>query len=199
MLWKLNRDVLEKERGEQANSVLEARAVFLSSLLDLQPDVATDLWTRAFGEFLYAVSDRFKNELIGEQASTVNSGGQVLAHLFLEAEHQVETSDAGNLDEAPILCLAFGRFGQITSDQLKDAFPNWKSLVTSEKTGSLRTKINDWSVRWNLDADWCREHALDVLCEWVADSKRYHSKMPAFDSPYSGLNVTNSGPQDVIS
>ena len=195
MTWKLNRDVLEKEKGEQANSVLEARAVFLSSLLDLQPDVATDLWTRAFGEFLYAVSDRFKNELIGEQASTVNSGGQVLAHLFFEAEHQVETSDAGNLEEAPIVCLAFGRFGQITSDQLKDAFPNWNSLVTSEKTGSLRTKINDWSVRWNLDADWCREHALDVLCEWVADQ----GLKWAFISPGMQLQLERRGWQRATS
>jgi hypothetical protein len=82
MTWKPDRGVLEKEKGEQPNSVLEARAVFLSSLLDLQPDIATHLWTSAFGEFLYVVSDRFNNELIGEQASSIHSGGQVFAHLF---------------------------------------------------------------------------------------------------------------------
>jgi len=29
--------------------------------------------------------------------------------------------------------------------------------------------LQDWSLRWNLNADWCRDHALRLLRHWLLD------------------------------
>jgi hypothetical protein len=179
MTWKVDRDVLEKKKSEEPNSVLEARAVFLSLLLHVVPDVAADLWSKAFFEFLYIVADRFKHELLGEQANTVNSGGLVIAHLLAEAIDQLKTDDDLNTNEDTMLCLAFARFRRIDSDQLKEAFADWNSLMNSDEMVGLKTKIHEWSVRWNLDADWCRDHALAVLCEWAVDETLRWAFLPS--------------------
>jgi hypothetical protein len=169
MTWKVARDVLEKKKSEEANSVLEARALFLSLLLHLLPDVAADLWSKAFLDFLYIVADRFKHELLGKQAKTVDSGNQVLDHLLAEATAQLKTGEDFNPNKESIACLAVARFKRIDSDQLKAAFPDWNSLINSNEIIGLKTRIHEWSVRWNLNADWCRDHALAVLCEWAVD------------------------------
>ena len=76
MTWKIRRDVLEKKTSERSNSALEARAVFLYSVLDLRPEVVTDLWTKAFIEFTRVVAHRFRRELVGADAA--DSGSKVL-------------------------------------------------------------------------------------------------------------------------
>ena len=178
MTWKVDRDILEKKKSEEANSVLEARAVFLSLLLDLLPHVAADLWSKAFSEFLYIVAHQFKRELIGEQAETANSGRQVIAYLLAEAIDQLKTDDHLNINEETLMCVAFSRFQRIDSDQLKEDFADWNSLNSDEIVG-LKTRIHEWSIHWNLDADWCRDHALAVLCEWAVDETLRWAFLPS--------------------
>jgi|GEM_PF-2831792 len=168
MTWKIRRDVLEKKTSERSNSALEARAVFLYSVLDLRPEVVTDLWTKAFIEFTRVVAHRFRRELLGQDALDA-SGSTVLARLVVEAVRKVEASDDSSLGDARILALTFATFTKINLDELEAAFPDWDSLKGSKQLRSVSKTINDWSVHWNLDAGWCRDHALSVLRHWIAD------------------------------
>jgi hypothetical protein len=168
MTWKIRRDVLEKKTSERSNSALEARAVFLYSVLDLRPEVVTDLWIKAFIEFTRVVAHRFRRELLGQDALDA-SGSTVLARLVVEAVRKVEASDDSSLGDERILALTFATFTKINLDELEAAFPDWDSLKGSKQLRSVSKTINDWSVHWNLDAGWCRDHALSVLRHWIAD------------------------------
>jgi hypothetical protein len=169
MTWKIRRDVLEKKKSERSNSALEARAVFLYSVQDLRPDVVTDLWTKSFIEFTCIIAHRFRRELLGEEAHDANSGSAVIARLVVEAVRKVEASDDSSFEDERILALTFATFTKINLDELEAAFPNWDSLKGSKQLRSVRKIIHEWSVNWNLDADWCRDHALSVLRHWIAD------------------------------
>jgi hypothetical protein len=169
MTWKIRRDVLEKKTSGRSNSVLEARAVFLYSVLDVRPDVVTDLWAKAFMNFTRLVAHRFRSELVGTDSHEAQAGSDVLNRLLVEAVRKVKASDDSNLTDERILALTFAPFAQIDLDQLEGAFPDWDSLKGSKQMRSVRKTIKDWSVDWNLDAGWCRDHALSVLRHWVAD------------------------------
>jgi hypothetical protein len=169
MTWKIRRDVLEKKTSERSNSALEARAVFLYSVQDLRPEVVTDLWAKAFKEFTRVVAHRFRRELLGEDARDANSGSAVIARLVVEAARKVEASDDANFGDERILALTFAAFSKINLDELEAAFPTWDSLKGSKQLRGVRKTIHEWSVNWNLDADWCRDHALSVLRHWIAD------------------------------
>ena len=169
MTWKIRRDALEKKTSGPSNSVLEARVVFLYSVLDVRPEVVTDLWTKTFMEFTRLVAHRFRRELVGTDSHEAHSGSDVLNRLLIEAVHKVKASNDSNLTDERILALAFAPFAQIDLEQLEGAFPNWDSLKGSKQMRTVRKAIKDWSVDWNLDAGWCRDHALNVLSHWIAD------------------------------
>src|SRR6185436_2723637 len=169
MTWKIRRDVLEKKTSERSNSALEARAVFLYSVLNLRPDVVTDLWAKAFIEFTSVVAHRFRRELLGEEAHDADSGSAVLARLVVEAVRNVEASDDSSLGDERVLASIFATFTKINLDEIEAAFPDWDSLKGSNQLRSVRNTIHEWSVHWNLDADWCRDHALSVLRHWIAN------------------------------
>src|ERR1041385_5910279 len=103
MTWEIRRDVLEKKTGERSNSALEARAVFLYSVLDLRPEIVTDLWTKAFIEFTRVVAHRFRRELLGQDALDAVSGSRVLARLVADAVSKVEASNDSSLGDERIL------------------------------------------------------------------------------------------------
>ncbi|HXM35411.1 MAG TPA: hypothetical protein VN920_09510 [Pyrinomonadaceae bacterium] len=48
---------------------------------------------------------------------------------------------------------------------------------------TLATAIQEWSEKWNLNADWCRDHAVAVLREWLShrqlDSVGLHTSKQA--------------------
>jgi hypothetical protein len=45
---------------------------------------------------------------------------------------------------------------------------SWSSLVSDKDAEALRQPILIWCTRWNLDSDWCRDHALSVMLRWLA-------------------------------
>lgn len=188
MTWKPDRHTLERKKGEHSDSVREARAVFLSLILDLYPSVAEDLWNKAFFDFSFAVAHRFKTELLAEQAQTMKSGQEVLSCLLLEAMKR-QGAESSKLSEEIAVGVTFGSFREINSDQLESIFPNWASLMNLEETASVSKAVHEWSIHWNLDADWCRDHALNVLCEWVADE---HLKW-VFLSPSTRTQLERKG------
>jgi hypothetical protein len=51
-------------------------------------------------------------------------------------------------------------------ERVRTTFRFWRFLNVKE-TRDLRTAIHNWSKKWNLNADWCRDHALAVLREWL--------------------------------
>lgn len=169
MTWKIRRDVLEKKTSERPNSALEARAVFLYAVLNLRPDVVTDLWAKAFIEFTSVVAHRFRRELLGEDAHDADSGSAVLTRLVVEAVRNVEASNDSSLGDERVLASTFATFTKINLDEIEAAFPDWDSLKGSNQPRSVRNTIHEWSVHWNLDADWCRDHALSVLRHWISD------------------------------
>jgi hypothetical protein len=184
MTWKIRRDVLEKKTRERSNSVLEARAVFLSTILHLHPEVVTDLWKKSLFEFALVVAHTFRIELLREQVDDTDSGTKVLARLRAEAVNEVEASGDSNLKDERVDCLTFAAFGRIDSDRLQSAFPDWHSLKNSKDARSVSTGIHEWSVQWKLDADWCRDHAVSVLREWVTDAAfKWAFLSPGMNSP----------------
>ena len=195
MTWKLDRHVLERKKSDQSDSVVEARAAFLSSILELQPQVAADLWTRAFVVFSFAVAKIFERELLPEGTQTANSGQGVLSQLFLEGMRKFEADELSQMNEERAIGFTFGRFRTINSGRLEGAFPDWASLTSSEEAVSVRKSIEDWSLQWNLDSEWCRNHALNVLREWLADE----TLRWAFLSPSMNSQLERRGWQRAVS
>lgn len=55
------------------------------------------------------------------------------------------------------------------TDGVPRGFRDWFSLQRIRGAGPLRESIVNWSRRWNLDADWCRDYAVAALWGWLAD------------------------------
>lgn len=168
MTWKIRRDVLEKKTSEPANSAREARAVFLYLVLNHRPDVVTDLWTKAFKEFIPVVAHRFRRELLGEGAHEAVSGSAVLARLVIEAVRTVDASDDSSLGDERILALTFATFTKINLDVLRhwiaDETLKWAVLLPGTKSqleqkgwrGATSSRI--WEVQYSRFGD-----ALSIL------------------------------------
>lgn len=63
--------------------------------------------------------------------------------------------------------------GKMTWQQFLEFLPDWKTVESESKSatpGSLlsdfRQALFDWSVRWHLDADWCRDYAIGAMRLW---------------------------------
>lgn len=158
--------VLEK-RKVPSDSVRRHRALFLSLISELQPNVVRDLWDRLFLDFSFVVAQRFKKDLLGDAERNVSTGKEVVRCLLAQAMRQWEANKSLKANDDNLLSSTFSRFSVIDPERLKEAFPNWATLLESKGVGRAPKQIIGWSLRWNLDADWCRDHALDVLREWV--------------------------------
>jgi hypothetical protein len=82
----------------------------------------------------------------------------------------------GRIVDPPLVELAslplmrvIGTLMRLGSSVIEKAFSDWKSIKASSHTRDLAYEIEAWSLRWNLNADWCRDHALKLLCHWLLD------------------------------
>lgn len=84
--------ILERKEKER-DSTGEARATFLRLISTLRPQVITDLYATVYVEFVYAVADHFKHELLGDTSPTT-SGAEAFLLIAkqviegIEAEHE---------------------------------------------------------------------------------------------------------------
>jgi len=153
------RNVLQMP-GYQAESRLLARASFLEgSILGFRENVIQDLWTTVFPEFKETVLRRFHAHIFyGTSAQkyekdsleflkTTNGNGDYLVHLLHRR-------------------LAPAQMDLTSPDPVRDEL---FCYVKAQQYGhnTLLDRIDEWSRRWNLDAEWCRDHALTVLRTWL--------------------------------
>lgn len=146
----------------------EARGSFLSLIPDLRPHVIGDLWSTTFFDFVFALAELFKKELVGD-ATKIKSGEEVFLHLLVCAMHE-QSAEPWLIDRVnAALIRTLGHFHKLDQQQVREAIPDWKTLQRRKKTGELRKKLQEWSTKWNLDAEWCCDHALSVLRCWLFD------------------------------
>ena len=192
---------IEKER-ELKDSVALARSNFLTLVPQLRPQAVIDLYTSSFAEFLFALAEHFREDLLNEnERSSHDLAFLCLARQTIQGiEPQHEPSFLGELDAStrdvinrhrpslvidhlrarlsePILvelaqiplmrviaCLM-----QIGDLAIARAFPDWTTLVKMGRYKEFVVTLSKWSSRWNLNAVWCRDHALRVLRHWLLD------------------------------
>jgi hypothetical protein len=63
--------------------------------------------------------------------------------------------------------------GKISWEQFQAFLPDWKSVESEAKSApvgspllAFREALLEWSVRWHLDADWCRDRAIRAMRLW---------------------------------
>ena len=145
--------------GFLAESRLLARASFLGTILGFRTNVIQDLWNTVFPEFKETVLRRFHSSIFSgtspqkyekdslEFLKTTNGKGDYLVHLLQRR-------------------LAPAQMDLTSLDPVGDEF---FSYVKAQQCGhnTLLDKIDEWTRRWNLDAEWCRNHGLTVLRAWL--------------------------------
>ncbi len=152
------------ERGVgPRDSRLVARALFLKAIPEIAPHVIDDLWP-TFWDFVFVVCKHFKKDLGVQQGG--RGGGepfqQVLARVSQENWIAITNSDR----EVWIwrgLFWVLAEIHKLDPGKVRTAFSHWSLL----SQGHLRQSLCKWSERWNLNEDWCREHALVVLRRWL--------------------------------
>lgn len=72
--------------------------------------------------------------------------------------------------------------GKMTWEQFLDFLPDWNTVESEAKSttpGSpiraFRDSLLNWSIRWHLDANWCRDRAIAAMRLWAYSkgAKRY--------------------------
>jgi small nuclear ribonucleoprotein (snRNP)-like protein len=175
--------VLEKQQ-ETPDSQREARGLFLGLIPDVAPvgpapQVISELWP-VFWSFLIAVVARFKDDLLPDNANGASTGEEAFVEICVRVFRKQEPEFWVNNGLGSILTMAFGHVRQKLQptlatnrthviDPVKRSFQNWKRLMRRKETRQLRDKLNQWSRNWNLDADWCRDHVLNVFRDLLFD------------------------------
>lgn len=67
------------------------------------------------------------------------------------------------------LMRAIGTLMHVGDQEIAVAFRDWKTVIKLGHCEALIKELKEWSLRWNLDADWCRDHGLKVLRKWLMD------------------------------
>jgi len=175
--------VLEKQQ-ETLDSQREARGLFLGLIPDVAPvgrvpQIITELWP-VFWSFLIAVVARFKDDLLPDNANSASTGEEAFAEICVRVVREQEPEFWVNNGLGSILTMAFGHVRQKLQptlainrthviDPVKRSFQNWKKLMRRKETKQLREKLNQWSRNWNFDADWCRDHVMNVFRDLLFD------------------------------
>jgi hypothetical protein len=72
--------------------------------------------------------------------------------------------------------------GKMTWEQFLDFLPDWKTVESAAKSAprislirAFQDSLLNWSIRWHLDADWCRDRAIAAMRLWLYSkgAKRY--------------------------
>ncbi len=112
-----------------------------------------------------------------EPSSLANLTKTVRDSLVVPRLHLLELHLLGRLSEPKFvemvrlpLMRTIGRLIRLGDPAIRNAFPNWRSL-TNTASKPLRKSLQQWSIRWNLNEAWCRDHALKVLRHWLLDDR----------------------------
>src|SRR6185369_13545922 len=142
------RNVLQMP-GYLAESRLRARALFLGLILRLRTNVIQDLWNTVFPEFKETVLRRFHSSIFSgtspqkyekdslEFLKTTNNSGDYLIHL-LQRKLAPSQMDLTSPDPVGHELSCYAKAQQYGHNTLLD-------------------RTDEWSRRWNLDAEWCRD------------------------------------------
>jgi hypothetical protein len=113
----------------------------------------------------YAVCKDFGGDLIGDLANN-RSGREVFDILHRRAWREnldfIRNSERSNR-RWRALFWPLEDLHKLDRARVMATFRTWNALPE----GSLRTSLKQWSQKWNLDADWCRDHALIVLLRFL--------------------------------
>lgn len=82
----------------------------------------------------------------------------LLAHLseLLESPHYQELASASIQD-------------------LLNRAPGWRDIKSSKQTSDLLDRLDEWSIRHNLKAEWCRRWAVTAMKAWASDEEALKS------------------------
>lgn len=134
------------------------RAVFLNTIASARPHVINDLWP-IFWFYLFSVCERFRSEL-GIEHET--DGAKIYHALFeRECRNPDQWQLVTNADRQNWIWRghfwAFGAIHKLDPEAVRNAFPTWNSPQV------FRSVIQNWSEKWHIDAEWCREFGWAVL------------------------------------
>ncbi|MBA3357533.1 MAG: hypothetical protein H0U18_16655 [Pyrinomonadaceae bacterium] len=134
-----------EKKSANSPSTQTARAEFLSLILELTPNVVSNLFHTAYPSF---------NQLLAE-----NEG--VIASLCESLESEIP-------EEAYVLRQP----KYIRERAIERVIPNWLLLQQREDADSLQRALEKWALDHNLTADWCLDHALEFLREFEGSEDR---------------------------
>lgn len=150
--------------GQLAATRVRARASFLRSIFYLRPNVVADLWDTGLPEFKRLVLASFFQQIfdgldpqnyIKEKHQRCLAGSEIICDFLVDLIQQRLSPDNSVLESG--------------NDVVREAFFSYGKATDSPENKLLITKIDEWSRRWNLDEDWCRDHAVAVLRRWLFD------------------------------
>lgn len=157
----------EETLSECGSSVLAARKESMKALPNQRPEVLRDLWDVFEKPFQLVVFKRFKKTLV-MHSERHEADCACALHLFGDSRAYFWQELAPCFD-GPILTRVI--------DVVRDAFPSWAALRESSDTAELGKQTMEWSDRWDLKADWWRDHALSVLRYWLQDEDLPFTRM----------------------
>lgn len=146
--------------GELGKSCLMGRVAFLKWIQVLRPHVLSDLWDTCMFEYQCAIVGHFGKQII-EGLDDPNEYFQTKQAEFEKAPNESPNPMVARIQQK----LSPGGPGS-SPTLVRTYFRLW-ALLTGNETVALREAILKWSKRWNLNNDWCRDHALTVLQEWL--------------------------------
>jgi hypothetical protein len=168
----VERYVVEMQGG-LAESRLQARVSFLELILILSRDVVSDLWNTVLPEFKRVVLIRFSTEIF--------EGLNVENYLNAQREKHLRTPNLFHDFLVDLLQqkLAPDPLVPVTQDDpVREAFLNWEAVKGAKEAGPLCAKILEWSEKWHLNENWCLDHAVAVLREWLFDNELRFISLP---------------------
>lgn len=54
-------------------------------------------------------------------------------------------------------------------EDLLNRAPGWRDIKSSKQTSDLLDRLDEWSIRHNLKAEWCRRWAVTAMKAWTSD------------------------------
>jgi hypothetical protein len=134
--------VYEKQ-GVQSDSKQKRRALFLTAIEQIRPQVITGLYLTAFIPFVRFIAQRFKKYLDNASLPPNPSFSESIDYLRNIPEEEVRIATIGG----------------------------WTALCRMKKTKEIRVLIESWAREHHLEATWCFDHAVYVLRLWLYDDR----------------------------
>lgn len=183
-------------------SQTKIRTQFIRAADRLEPGVASSLYKEAFFHFVRVVWTQFPQTiphpvaglledhgflieldrvLTDFSASPYNDKSKSIHPAFLELFIPVYKQNPALLINNPrgVLTRELLRPIREFTDDKPNGFRDWASLLRIRAARPLWESIVNWSRRWNLDADWCRDYAVAALWGWLQD--RYLQYQVSYD------------------